>query len=107
MVGVHLHLKRFWPLNFDSTENTSIQQNICLYTFAQCWKTKLRKTKLQSYSHIGPTCAKGLRNEKTKVHQECSKTYEELIMGTLNSLLDARGDAERFDYKTDRNINKR
>ena len=42
------------PLNLESIENTAIQQNICLYTFAQCWKTKLRKTKLQSYLYIVP-----------------------------------------------------
>ena len=42
----------------------------------------------------------------TKVHQDYSKTYEELIKVTLNSLLNARGDAERSDYKTNRNINK-
>ena len=42
------------PLNLESIENTAIQQNICLYTFAQCWKTKLRKKKLQSYLYIVP-----------------------------------------------------
>ena len=51
------------------------------------------KTQLQRYLHVGPACANGLRNEKTKVHQDYSKTYEELITGTLNSLLYARGDA--------------
>ena len=62
------------------------------------------KTQLQRYLHVGPACANGLRNEKTKVHQDYSKTYEELITGTLNSLLYARGDAEMSDYKTNRNI---
>ena len=50
---------------------------------------------------------KGLGNEKTKVHEDYSKLtkIDELITGTLNSLLYARGDAERSDYKTNRNIN--
>ena len=29
-----------WHLKLESIENTAIQQIICLYTFAQCWKTK-------------------------------------------------------------------
>ena len=112
MVGVHLHrihlhLIQFWPLNLESIDNTAKQQqNICLYTFAQCWKTKLRKTKWLRYTCIGPACAKGSRNEKTKVHKYYSKTYEELITETLNSLFYSRGDAERSDYKTSRNIDR-
>ena len=106
MVGFHLHLIQFWPLNLKSIENMAIQQNICLYTFAQCWKTKLRRTKLQRYLHIGIACAKGLRNKRTKVYQGYSKTYKELITGMLNSLLYVRGDAEKSGCKTDRNINK-
>ena len=104
MVGFHLHLIQFWPLNLKSIENMAIQQNICLYTFAQCWKTKLRRTKLQRYLHIGLTRAKGLRNKRTKVYQGYSKTYKELITGTLNSLLYVRGDLERSDYKPNRNM---
>ena len=104
MVGFHLHLIQFWPLNLKSMENMAIQQNICLYTFAQCWKTKLSRTKLQRYLHIGLACAKGLRNKRTKVYQGYSKTYKELITGTLNSLLYVCGDLERSDYKTNRNI---
>lgn len=104
MVGFHLHLIQFWPLNLKSIENMAIQQNICLYTFAQCWKTKLRRTKLQRYLHIGLACAKGLRNKRTKVYQGYSKTYKELITGTLNSLLYVCGDLGRSDYKTNRNI---
>ena len=76
MVGFHLHPLQFWPLNLKSIENTAIQQNICLLTFALRWKTKLRKTKLQRHLHIGPACAKDLRNERTKVHQQHSKTYK-------------------------------
>ena len=34
-----------WHLKLESMENTAIQQIICLYTFAQCWKTKPRQTK--------------------------------------------------------------
>ena len=64
MVGFHLHLIQFWPLNLKSIENMAIQQNICLYTFAQCWKTKLRRTKLQRYLHIGLACAKGFKKQK-------------------------------------------
>ena len=106
MVGVHLHLIQFWPLNLESIENMVMQQNICLYTFAQCWKTKLRKTKSQRYSHIGSTCAKSLRNIRMKVHQDYSKTYEELITGMLNSPLYAGGDAEGSNHKISRNLDK-
>ena len=106
MVGIHLHLIQFWPLNLESIENMIMHQNICLYTFAQCWRTKLRKTKSQRYSYIGSACAKSLRNRRTKVHQDHSKTYQELITGMLNSLLYAGGDAEGSDYKTSRNLNK-
>ena len=35
-----------WHLKLESIENTAIQQIVCLYTFAQCWKTKSRQTKL-------------------------------------------------------------
>ena len=106
MVGFHLHLMQFWPLNLKLIENMAMQQNICLYTFAQCWKTKLRKTKSQRYSYIGSACAKSLRNRRMKVHQDHSKTYQELITGMLNSLLYAGGDAEGSDYKTSRNLDK-
>ena len=41
-----------------------------------------------------------------KVHQDHSKTYQELITGMLNSLLYAGGDAEGSDYKTSRNLDK-
>ena len=34
------------------------------------------------------------------------KNLQKLITGTLTSLLYARGDAERSDYKTNRNIDK-
>ena len=57
MVGVHLLLVRFWPLNLKSIVNTGIQWNICLYIIAQHSKGRPEKTKLQKYSHIGPTRA--------------------------------------------------
>ena len=44
VVGIHLHLIQFWLLNLESIENTAIQQNTCLHTFAQHRKTRLRKT---------------------------------------------------------------
>ena len=106
MVGVHLHLIQFWPLNLESIENMVMHQNICLYTFTQCWRTKLRKTKSQRYSYIGSACAKSLRNRRMKVHQDHSKTYQELITGMLNSLLYAGGDAEGSNYKISRNLDK-
>jgi len=39
-----------------------------------------------AYSHtcIGPACAKGLENKRTKVYQDYSHTYEKLFIGTLN-----------------------
>ena len=49
-----------------------MQQIICLYTFAQYWKTKPRQTKLPRNPPIGPA----LKNETTKVHQDYSKIYE-------------------------------
>ena len=54
---------------------------------------------------ISPTCAKGLQR-KDESSLKLVKTCEELIIGTLNSLLYARGDAERSDYKNNKNINK-
>lgn len=56
MVGVHLHLKQFWLLNLESIKNTVIQRNILS---PSAGKTKPRKR----YSHIGPTCAKGLKRK--------------------------------------------
>ena len=41
-----------------------------------------------------------------KVHQDYSKTYEELITGILNSPLYAGGDAEESNYKISRNLDK-
>ena len=61
-----------WHLKLESIENTAIQQIICLYTFAQCWKTKPRQTKLLRNPPIGPA----LKNEMTKVYQDYSKIYE-------------------------------
>ena len=73
MVGVHLHLIQVWPLGLESIENTAKQQNICFLYFRLMLETKLkklnlRKQGLQTSLHIGPACAKSLRNEKTKVH---------------------------------------
>ena len=50
---------------------------ICLNTCAQCWKTNLEKTKLQRYSHISPTCAKGLK-QKDKSSLSPKKTLMQL-----------------------------
>ena len=61
-----------WHLKLESIENTAIQQIFCLYTFAQCWKTKSRQTKLLRNPHIGPA----LKNGMTKGHQDYSKIYE-------------------------------
>ena len=61
-----------WHLKLESVENTAIQQIVCLYTFAQCWKTKPRQTKLLRNPPIGPA----LKNGMTKVHQDYSKIYE-------------------------------
>ena len=58
MVGVHLLLLQFWPLNLKSIVNTGIQWNICSYIIAQHSKGRPEKTRLQKYSHIGPTRAK-------------------------------------------------
>ena len=57
-------------------------------------------------SYIGSACAKSLRNRRMKVHQDYSKTYEELIIGMLNSPLYAGGDAEESNYKISRNLDK-
>ena len=66
MVGVHLLLVQFWPLNLKSIMNTGIQWNICSYIIAQHSKGSPEKTKLQKYSHICPTRAKDRENEKER-----------------------------------------
>ena len=104
MVGVHLHLIQFWLSNIESIENTAIQQNICSYTFAQCWETKLEKQSYKGTYTSVPLVPKVKETSPTKVHQDFSNTHEELMTGTLNSLLYVRGDAERSDYKNNRNI---
>jgi len=94
LVNTPLFLFKWWAfsciwynLAFKSWNSLKIRKCNKTYvnTFAQYWKTKLRKTKLQRYSHIGPACTKGLENERTKVYQDYSHTYEELFIGTLNS----------------------
>ena len=55
--------------------NTGIQWNICLYIIAQHSKGRPEKTKLQKYSHIGPTRAKDWENEK---EQKFVKTTQNL-----------------------------
>ena len=55
---------------------------------------------------IGPAKPKGLQRKDESSPKLLKKTCEELIIGTLNSLLHARGDAERFDYKNNKNITK-
>ena len=70
MAGLTAH--RSYLSGERSLENTAIQQIVCLYTFAQCWKTKPRQTKLLRNPPIGPA----LKNGMTKVHQDYSKIYE-------------------------------